>query len=43
MASRCIRKLESERLTTFFGEIGYQKLGHPVPDSNLVLESKSAV
>jgi hypothetical protein len=39
MASRCIPKLESELLTTFLEEIGCQKLGQPVPDSNLAFES----
>ena len=35
--------LESVLFTTFNDEIGRQKLGQPVPDSYLVLESYSAV
>ncbi len=43
MASRCIPKLLSELFTMFSAEIGFQKLGQPVPDSNLVFESYRAV
>ena len=39
IASRDIPKVLSLLLTTFIAEIGCQKLGQPVPDSNLVLES----
>ena len=33
-------KLESGLLTTFIEEIGCQKLGHPVPESNFAWESR---
>src|SRR5690348_17954144 len=33
----------SVRVTIFWGAIGFQKLGHPVPESNLVSELNSAV
>ena len=36
-------KAVSEIFTMFVAEMGFQKLGHPVPDSNLVFESYSAV
>jgi len=36
-------KVVSRISVTFSAAIGAQKLGHPVPDSNLVEESKSAL
>jgi hypothetical protein len=42
-AVRSIPKLWSCIATMFSGAIGCQKLGHPVPDSNLVSELKTAV
>ena len=39
IASRSIPRVLSLLLTTFIAEIGCQKLGQPVPDSNLVFES----
>jgi len=33
----------SARVTIFWGAIGFQKLGHPVPESNFVSELNSAV
>jgi hypothetical protein len=43
MASRRTPKLKSDILSTFIEEIVCQKLGHPVPESNFVFESYSAV
>ena len=40
---RTIPRLSSLDSTMFSFAIGAQKLGHPVPDSNLVLESYRAV
>ena len=40
---RSIPKLESRISVTFSAAMGCQKLGHPVPDSNFVAESKSAL
>ena len=38
-----MNRLESPASTTLRGDNGFQKLGHPVPDSNLVFESNKAV
>src|ERR1700755_1172001 len=43
MASRSIPRLRSDDLTTFTLEMARQKLGQPVPESNLVFESNRAV
>ena len=43
MASRVIPNVVSVVFTMFKAEIGCQKLGQPVPESNFVLESYSAV
>src|SRR6516162_8440489 len=40
---RSINSVWSARVTIFSGAIGFQKLGHPVPESNLASELNSAV
>ena len=40
---RCMNKLESPDSTTLCADSDFQKLGQPVPDSNLVFESNNAV
>src|ERR1700730_17961382 len=42
-SSRCMPRLLSIPTDTFSFAMGAQKLGQPVPDSNFVLESNSAV
>jgi hypothetical protein len=42
-AVRCMSRLLSAISRTFALAIGFQKLGQPVPDSNLAFDSNSAV